>query len=456
MMASNARIVLVLDGHTTQALAAVRSLGRAGYRVLVASHHRAPLGGWSKYCEAVHRLEGETPTAFAAMRAWAISRGVWLAMPMTERSCVLCNIDRDAWQDAGVIVGCAPTEILLRAFDKAKTARYAEIAGVRIPETRAPSSFTECMDAAVAIGFPCIIKPRFSSAWNGWTFLTDSAPHYAENESMLAAAVMNCRQGDRWPVIQRLVPGQGKGAFALFDHGEPLVWFAHERLRDVRPSGAGSSLRRSAPLDPRLVAPAERLLRAMRWHGPAMVEFRDDGVSEPCLIEVNGRFWGSLQLAIAAGVDFPRLWVDLLRGVSPPPVAPYARGVTVRWLWGDVKRFVTIVSGRPEGYAGSFPTIAEGLRELFGPQPVGTRLETWEPDDRWPAAGELVQGVADLASRVARRIRSRRKTRGTPRRSLFPASEAGGSVTTREPETAYPTAHTADVRLAVTQHSNDH
>src|SRR2546422_7527370 len=62
------------------------------------------------------------------------------------------------------------------------------------------------------------------------------------------------------------------------------------RSRDVRPAGSGSSLRRSIALDPRLQQPAERLLAEMRWHGPAMVEFRDDGQGEPWLMEVNGRF----------------------------------------------------------------------------------------------------------------------------------------------------------------------
>jgi predicted ATP-grasp superfamily ATP-dependent carboligase len=88
----------------------------------------------------------------------------------------------------------------------------------------------------------------------------------------LTAAVQARRQGAHWPIIQGFVPGQGKGVFALCDRGRAIAWFAHERLRDVRPSGS-SSLRRSAPLDPRLLAPAERLLNALKWHGPAMVEF---------------------------------------------------------------------------------------------------------------------------------------------------------------------------------------
>jgi hypothetical protein len=61
-----------------------------------------------------------------------------------------------------------------------------------------------------------------------------------------------------------------------------------------------------------------------------------------------------------------------------------------------VKRFLYILAGAPAGYPGRYPTIAQGLRELFGRQPPGTRSETWQPDDRWPALGEWVQGTAEL------------------------------------------------------------
>src|SRR5690606_11311412 len=132
-----------------------------------------------------------------------------------------------------------------------------------------------------------------------------------------------------------------------------------------------------------------------RWHGPAMVEFLDDGGAEPALIEVNGRFWGSLQLAIDAGVDFPRLWLELLRG-GQAHAAGYTPGVTVRWLWGDVKRLLHILRGPRPGYRGPYPSRRAGLRELIARQPAGTRIESWRADDPWPFVGEFVGGFYEL------------------------------------------------------------
>jgi predicted ATP-grasp superfamily ATP-dependent carboligase len=374
----------------------VRSLGRAGHPVLVASDRRRPLAAWSRYCRSGFRLAGETPQAFAALRAWAVTQRVRIVFPLTERACLLCNLERDAWKAAGMTLGCAPQEMLLQAFDKVRTLEAARACGVDAPPTRFPASLEEARQAASELGFPCVVKARFSNAWDGTGFLADPGPGYAKDMAELTGAVQARRQGAQWPIIQGFVPGQGKGVFALCDRGQAVAWFAHERLRDVRPSGSGSSLRRSAPLDPRLLAPAARLLNALQWHGPAMVEFRDDGVHPPYLIEMNGRFWGSLQLAVSAGADFPQWWAGILQGRPVERRTGYATGVTLRWVWGDVKRFLYILAGAPPGYPGRYPTILQGVRELLGRQPPGTHSETWQPEDRWPAVGEWVQGIGDL------------------------------------------------------------
>ena len=388
--------VLVLDGQTNQALACVRSLGRAGYRVLVASERRWPLAAWSRYSRGGFRLPGQTVAAFAQLRAWAQRQRVGVVLPLTERACVLCNAERGAWERAEITVGCGPDVMLLPAFDKARTVERASSCGVAIPPTRAPDSLAAARAAADAVGFPCVVKPRFSNGWDGSGFLPDLGTAYVARPEDLDAAVQVRRQGAHWPLIQGFVPGQGKGVFALCDRGQVVAWFAHERLRDVRPSGSGSSLRRSVALAARLRDPAARLLADLEWHGPAMVEFRDDGAGPPCLMEVNGRFWGSLQLAIDAGVDFPALWLRILSGDTIAPTSGYREGVTVRWLWGDMKRFLYILEGPPPGYPGRYPTRWEGLRELFGSQPAGTRLEVWNRTDPWPAVGEWMEGFRDL------------------------------------------------------------
>ena len=391
--------VLVLDGHTNQALASVRSLGRAGYDVYVASHRRWPLASWSRFSRESYRLSGETVGAFADLRCWARERGIRFVLPLTERACVLCNAERAAWEQSGITVGCGPDEMLAGAFDKAQTVARAIACGIQVPATRFPDSLEACHTAAAELGFPCVVKARFSNAWDGASFLPDRLPAYVTRAEDLDAIVNARRQGTWWPLLQAYVSGHGKGVSALCDHGRIVAWCAHERLREVRPTGSGSSLRRSTPLDPRLLEPATRLLTQLKWHGPAMVEFRDDGENAPWLMEVNGRFWGSLQLAIASGVDFPAMWVRLLSGQPESIKNGYRSGVTLRSLTGDVKRFFHILRGPPAGYPDAYPTVRQGVRELLGRQPVGTRLEAWDMGDPWPALGEWFETVRDVRAR---------------------------------------------------------
>jgi predicted ATP-grasp superfamily ATP-dependent carboligase len=388
--------ILVLDGQTNQALACVRSLGKAGHVVKVASHQRMSLGAWSRFCSGSFHLDGQTVEAFASLREWATRQGITIVLPLTERSCVLCNADRPAWEKAGMKLGCAPDEMLQAAFDKAITVRRAEALGVGVPRTATPESFDQAVAAVEQIGFPCVIKPRWSNAWNGKQFLPTRSPEYANDRSQLVQILSAHQRGTSWPLLQSFVPGQGKGVFALCDRGKVIAWFAHERLRDSNPTGSSSSLRRSVALDERVIGPARKLLADFDWHGPAMVEFRDDGIDPPALMEVNGRFWGSLQLAIDSGVDFPALWVSILKGEAVEPVMDFQVGQTLRWFSGDLKRLFFIMRGAPAGFVGDFPSVGQGLREVFGRQPRGTRLEVLRANDPLPALGEMIGGIREL------------------------------------------------------------
>jgi predicted ATP-grasp superfamily ATP-dependent carboligase len=389
--------VLILDGQTNQALACTRSLGRAGYHVIVASRFRWPLAAASRYCRAKVRLGSETLEDYTCLRQQLSGAGIDFVLPLTELSCVLCDFERSAWEHVGARIACAGSEILQQAFDKAATVATAVRVGVAVPTTCVPRSIEEARRAAAETGYPCVIKPRFSHYWDGAGFLPNLACAYVERPDDLEAAILSRRQGANWPLMQPYVAGTGKGVFALCDRGKAVAWFAHERLRDVRPTGSGSSLRRSIPLDARLKEPAERLLMDLAWHGPAMVEFRDDGVNPPWLMEVNGRFWNSLELAIQAGVDFPRLWLEILGGRPVRPLEHYEHGVTLRWLWGDVKHLLYVAAGRPRGFTGDFPTFFDGVSEVLGRQPPGTRLEIWQRDDPWPAIAEWTQAAQDVA-----------------------------------------------------------
>jgi predicted ATP-grasp superfamily ATP-dependent carboligase len=83
---------------------------------------------------------------------------------------------------------------------------------------------------------------------------------------------------------------------------------------------------------------AVRLMGHLKWNGVAMVEFKVDKlIGSPMLMEINGRFWGSLQLALDAGLNLPYLLVQMVNGVRLDVADhPYRVGTKSRWLLGDL------------------------------------------------------------------------------------------------------------------------
>jgi len=169
------------------------------------------------------------------------------------------------------------------------------------------------------------------------------------------------------------------------NRGRLRAAFAHRRIREKPPSGGVSVLSESVGLDPQLLEYAERMLEALKWHGVAMVEFKRDardGVSK--LLEINGRFWGSLQLAVDSGVDFPYLLYRLAIDGDIDPVFTYRVGVRLRWWLGDLDWLLLRLQEKG-GLARRLGAIPEFLR------PAGrtARAEVYRRDDPAPAIREI-------------------------------------------------------------------
>jgi len=190
-------------------------------------------------------------------------------------------------------------------------------------------------------------------------------------------------------VIQELVEGAGAGIFSIWDHGVPRAWFAHRRLREEDPRGSRASAATSVPCDPRLREWSERLLGALRWHGVAMVEFKRDAErGTASLMEINGRFWGSLALALAAGMDFP-YWLYRLANQEPiESPADYPVGVVARDPIAEVKHLARVMAPRRRGPAHPGPSRWATLRQIFTILHPTRDSYNWTADDPEPGRQE--------------------------------------------------------------------
>jgi len=392
----------VTDADTRKSLAIVRALGRT-MDVWSVSGSRFALAAWSRYSKRHLRYRLASPEELVP---WLLGvcreHGIQVVVCPEESSLALAARGREAFADAGVQLAAPPTPALGCAMDKAATIAAATALGIPVPRTRILHDRGEAVAAARDLGYPVVVKPRFSYYWDGERFLTSNGVGYASCDAELEAAMASVQPPSfPPPLLQEFIPGVGAGfSTILAPDGSVCAEFAHERLRDLRPTGSGSVLRRSVPIDRQLREWSLALLRSFSWSSVAMVEFRRDvATGRAYLMEVNGRFWGSLQLAIDSGVNFPEIAVRTALGqyvsASPPS---YRAGIVSRWWLGDLLRTLRVLRGPPPGFPGRFPSRRSGLRSFFGKQPPRTRNEILRPDDPWPAVGE----VAGLLGRVLR------------------------------------------------------
>jgi predicted ATP-grasp superfamily ATP-dependent carboligase len=382
--------VLVLDGNENQAVAAVRSLARAGYRVAVGAETTWSKAGWSTAAHERFRYppaDRDSRSFVASIVAQVANRGQTLVLPMTERTTVPISAARDGILAAGGRLVLPPHDTLLRAFDKQQTTALARTLGLEVPATTLIASDSEAERCAPQLPYPVVLKPRSSVEQLNESVRSTGAPRYARDADEFFSAWNDLRSRCRAALVQQYVDGVGVGFFALMRHGVPIAEFAHRRLRDVRPTGSGSSLRVSIAAEGPFRDAALAILRSLGWHGVAMVEFRVRPDGSPVFLEVNGRFWNSLALAIRAGIDFPALVAQLAQHREPAVCGPYQVGVHCRWLLGDLRHLIEVWRGAPAGYPGVFPSRLSTLAAVLRPV-RGTCHDNFTWSDPLPELGD--------------------------------------------------------------------
>jgi predicted ATP-grasp superfamily ATP-dependent carboligase len=331
--------VLVTDAARGSAIAFIRSLGRRGIEVVAADHRPHAPGFRSRY--AAQRLLYPHPGAepekvVDRLLDEAARRDVDLIVPVSDEVLLPLSAARDRF--AGTCALALPgAAALATVIDKGATLALGRRLGVPTPRTALARSADEALAAAPELGWPVVVKPVASRAYRDGTVEAFEVG-YADGPQRLVEQVR--RLAGRTPaLLQEYRPGVGVGVELLADRGRPLAAFQHRRLHEVPITGGASALRESVELDAELYGHARRLLAALRWTGLAMVEFRV-GPGGPALMEINGRIWGSLPLAVKSGVDFPIRLAELHLGRrldSGPDAAPTAgvrsRNLRLELIW---------------------------------------------------------------------------------------------------------------------------
>jgi predicted ATP-grasp superfamily ATP-dependent carboligase len=375
--------ILLPDGDERSSLAAARSLIAAGHQVLVARARRFELAPSTRGVRpvTVGSVVGRDPIRFAtSILALAAEHEIDLLLPVTDAS-VEALLPRAGELPRGTRLPFPALPSWRIATDKDAVLALAQEAGLDVPETWRIPVPDETLVLPDPAFFPAVLKPHRSvvagASTNGGPLrvvpVADRATCLRVLRRMPAAA---------YPVLlQRQVDGPGEGLFLLRWKGRIVAAFAHRRLREKPPWGGVSVFRESIPLPPALLAAGTRLLERLDWEGVAMIECKYDlARGRHVLMEINGRLWGSLQLAIDAGVDFPRLLAECAAGSPPAAVTSYRTGVRSRWFWGDLDHLYLRMRHGPARLA--------ALRAFLYHVPGRDREEIWRWRDPLPFIAE--------------------------------------------------------------------
>lgn len=362
--------VFVMDALMRNSLAIIRSLGKAGLNVTAGEETRCAPGLFSKYCKrkTVYPSPYDEPALFVSHMLDEVRVNEYdVIFPVSDAS-LLPIVRRKSEFSEHTIVPYPDYAMLSRAMDRIETVKAAREAGIPIPRTYYMGRFggPGFESVAAKIEYPAAIRPAVGPG-NEY-IICGSMQEYAEK----------CKQADKeyGPfLIQEIMPtGDEIGVCTLFNaKSEPLALTVQRKIRSY-PPGSGSSTLRETVTDEEAVGLTMNLLSSMKWTGLAVAEYaRDPRDGTLKLLSINPRIWGSMQLSILAGVNFPLLLYRMAMGEEIEPDLSYKTGVRCRWLLpGDLLWYL------------SSPGKIENLGSLFT---RNTADDIISLDDPGPTAG---------------------------------------------------------------------
>lgn len=368
-MTGRRSVLLVADGETPHVLPAVRSLGRAGFVVGVTTPKgSARRGALSRFATRRHeapRVDQNLDAYLAAVKDAVEEGGYEIILPGDDADLMALSWARD---DIPALLPVADHATVTRAVDKLALVRLGEQVGFQVPRSVSADD-----PAAQTLAPPLVVKARLH--WSPDVGGADRHVYAVECSSPqeVRAAVADMRSAGATPVLQERIDGRLTAVSALIGRGGGLL--AASQQETDRLSLRRTSVRaRTVAVDRDHLDRVLRLLAELGWWGLANLQFLVPADGQPRLIDFNGRFYGSLALAVRAGADFPALWVRDALGedVGGPRLA--RAGVRFHALEEDLRR------ARHERHGGVARDVLRSL--VAAPGSAHTTLSLSDP---WPA-----------------------------------------------------------------------
>ena len=380
------RALIVDQGLDRGSLAAVRALRDDGWTVGVGS----PVRGLAGSSRAVSRWH-EVPAAECGVDEYidtirrVVAAGRYDIVFSSDDIGVLA-LSRHR-EEIGAVVPYAEHDAVVRSLDKLEMTRAAEAVGLSVPRTsEARDEVVERLDA------PTIVKPRLHSV------LRPGAPGrletvVARSPEEAREAVAGIREAGVEAILQEVVEGDLMSFQAVVDRDGRMLAPVQQLSPRTWPPDSGSAARgHTVAVDALLAGRVASLFQCLGWFGLAQLQFiapQDGG--DPRLIDLNGRFYSSLALAVASGRNLPAIWARLATGRPVEAASAPRPGCTYQWFSRDLRD-----SWRRKGLRGAIETVRLSGRSVHS---------VWSRDDPWPAVHHYGLQLAAAGSRRVHALR---------------------------------------------------
>lgn len=354
-------VLIVESGWGRGSLSATRSLVRAGHAVSVAGQHRGHAAR-SRFSRCWFHVPEADHASFAGKVVEIVQRGGFQVVFAGDDEHLLALSEHRHLLGSAVFPHPAHSAVR-RALDKLALYEAAEQCGISVPETS-----RTCPPHGAQLW---IAKQRMYGRGRSHTYSCGTEFHDADEDL----------------IYQRVVDGRLLAVVTLTNPEGTHLYMGAQQAETLSPEPFGASARaRRVPLDPQLTESVTRLLACLGWWGLAELQFVVSAEGVPHLIDFNGRFYGSMALTTAAGVDLPTAWLAAALG-EPVRIGTPRDEIRYQWLEGDLRRAWGRKVDRPQ----------EMLRALrYAP---GAAHSIWALSDPLPAVRQL----ADMALRNAKR-----------------------------------------------------
>lgn len=215
----------------------------------------------------------------------------------------------------GVKVVVSDTKVIDIAFDKYKTALWVESLGLTAPKTYVRLDDCKRALSMGEISFPLFMKPRWGSGSIGLESIDDIDEldiYYGLLMKKIKKTILaTASVGDEYIMIQEKLTGNEYGLDIMNDLDGKNVGVSVKKKLAMR---AGETDKAITVDIPEISDIGRKIGESLGHIGNLDVDIMQRADGAYCVLELNPRFGGGFPFSYEAGVNFPKILIQMIKG----------------------------------------------------------------------------------------------------------------------------------------------